>query len=152
MEQGYAMADLNTPENSEIIHASTVAHAGRAVVIRGASGAGKSGLALQLLALGSELVADDRTRIWVQDDRVMSDAPQTIQGKIEVRGVGILASPACGSTPVALVVDLDHAEAQRLPVFRYTDLLGIRLPLLHRADFVHFPAAILLYLRNGRVD
>ena len=44
-----------------MLHATTVALAGQGVLILGPSGSGKSGLALQLMAMGAELVADDRT-------------------------------------------------------------------------------------------
>ncbi|SLN52670.1 HPr kinase/phosphorylase [Roseovarius albus] len=146
------MVETMNTSPEEIIHATTVAHLGRAVMIRGRSGSGKSGLALQLLALGAELVADDRTRIWAQDSTLMSDVPETIRGQIEARGVGILAAPNRGPTRVFLIVDLDQSETKRLPQTRYDNLHGIRLPLLHRADFIHFPSAILLYLKHGRVD
>jgi len=48
---------------SEIRHATTVAVAGRGLMIEGPSGSGKSALALELMAFGAELVADDRTRV-----------------------------------------------------------------------------------------
>ena len=38
------------------IHATTVAIDGRGVMIRGGSGQGKSALALQMIAMGAELV------------------------------------------------------------------------------------------------
>ncbi|WP_120500355.1 HPr kinase/phosphorylase [Roseovarius sp. EL26] len=145
------MPDITVYSEEYTVHATTVAHSGHAVLIRGASGQGKSGLALQLLALGAELVSDDRTRIWSQGDTLMSDAPDTIRDQIEARGVGIMTSPSCGPRPVSLIVDLDHAEQDRLPKWHQDTLQGICLPVLYHADFVHFPAAILLYLKYGRV-
>jgi serine kinase of HPr protein (carbohydrate metabolism regulator) len=49
--------------NSENLHASTVAREGRAVLISGPSGSGKSDLALRMLDRGFTLVSDDRTII-----------------------------------------------------------------------------------------
>ena len=51
------MAELS----SETIHASCVAIDGRALLIEGASGDGKSDLALRLIDRGATLVSDDYT-------------------------------------------------------------------------------------------
>ncbi|MFU8834655.1 MAG: HPr kinase/phosphorylase [Roseovarius sp.] len=142
------MRGIDTVGSGVVLHASCVAIDGRAVLIRGASGRGKSGLALQLLALGADLVADDRTRLWREGARVMAQAPETIHGKIEARGMGILQMPATGPVQVALVVDLDTEATTRLPPPETAELVGIRLPLIKNAPFPYFPAAILLYLRH----
>jgi HPr kinase/phosphorylase len=134
------------------VHASCVACAGRAALIRGAAGRGKSGLALRLIALGAELVADDRTRLWRAGEQVMADAPGTIRGRIEARGMGLLRLPAAGPRALALVVDLDRDEGDRLPPLRETRLNGAALPLVHGSGHAHFPAAILLYLRYGELE
>jgi len=130
-------------------HASCVAAAGRAVLIRGAAGTGKSGLALQLVALGAGLVADDRTRLRREGPAVLADAPDSIRGLIEARGLGILRVPAIGPQPLALVVDLDRESDARLPPPMQTDIMGVPVPLLCKAHHAHFPAAILLYLQSG---
>lgn len=136
----------------KVIHASCVAHRGRAALIRGASGSGKSGLALQLMAMGAELVADDRTRIRRDGGQLMADAPAPIRNRIEARGVGILAAPACRPQPVGVIVDLDVTETLRLPADHRQSLLGVELPAIRKSDMPHFPAAILLYLAHGRID
>lgn len=137
-----------------ILHASCVAIDGRAALILGASGQGKSGLALQLMSLGAELVADDRTCLALRDGpegpMLMADAPDRLRGLIEARGVGILHGKAVGPVPVALLVDLDEAEDSRLPPDRRRDLLGLSLPVVHMVDSPAFPAAVLQYLRQGR--
>jgi len=133
-------------------HASCVAYDGRAVLILGASGRGKSALALKLMALGAQLVADDRTVLTRQDMRVMADAPPNIRGRIEARFVGILNGRPAGASPLRLIVDLDQTEIDRLPPQRSKNLMGIALPLLHNSDTSHFPAAILQYLKAGRSD
>ena len=137
----------------ETVHASCVALAGRAALILGAAGRGKSGLALRLVALGAGLVADDRTRLWRADDRVMAEAPDTIRGRIEARGFGILRlPPPAGPHPLALVIDLDQDETDRLPPPRETRIRGVTLPLVHGCGHAHFPAAILLYLKYGEFE
>lgn len=137
-----------------ILHASTVALDGAAAVILGASGRGKSSIALQIIALGAGLVADDRTCLHRVDGpdgpHVVADAPVALRGLIEARGVGILKADATGPVRVALVVDLDHCEALRLPPLRSTALIGVPLPLVHMVDSPAFPAAIVQYLKRGR--
>ena len=130
-------------------HASCVAVAGRAVLIRGATGRGKSGLALQLVALGAGLVADDRTRLRREGPAVLADAPDTIRGLIEARGLGILRVPAIGPQALALVVDLDRESEARLPPPMHADIMGVSLPLVCKSHYAHFPSAILLYLEHG---
>ena len=133
-----------------MIHATTVAWAGRAVLIRGASGTGKSALGLELMALGLRLVADDRTELAREGGRVVARCPRAIQGLIEARGVGILRAEALPEAVVELVVELGEAEAERLPPWREAVLLGVALPCLHKPLNGHFAAAIFQYLKAGR--
>lgn len=132
------------------LHATTVAVDGRAAVIRGASGAGKSALALQLMAMGGALVSDDRTLVWRDGARLLADAPPTIRGEIEARGVGILSVPAAGPQPVKLLVDLGGAPAPRLPEAQSETLLDVELPVMKGSTAAHFPAALFFYLLHGR--
>lgn len=109
---------------SETLHASTVAIDGQAVLIEGRSGAGKSDLALRLIDRGATLVSDDYTVVMRSDGQLLARAPTTIAGKIELRGLGIVAMPAIADVPVALIVRLD-AEVPRMPeprVRRIADL------------------------------
>lgn len=132
------------------LHASCVALNGRAVLISGASGTGKSALALQLLGFGARLVADDRTVVTRRGDRLWASVPQSIRGKIEARGVGILKADPLREAEIVLAVDLDREEVDRLPHPRETHILGKAIPLCLRVDAAHFAAAILQYLREGR--
>ena len=101
------------------IHATTVAIDGRGVMIRGGSGKGKSALALQMIAMGAELVADDRTDLIVQDAQVIAHPPAAIKGLIEARGVGLLTLKHSSAIPIFLIVDLDQDEPDRLPEITY---------------------------------
>lgn len=134
------------------MHATCVAQNGRGLLILGASGRGKSGLALHLIALGAELVADDRVILTQTKDAILCAPPVAISGLIEARGVGMLNAPAAGQTPLQLVVDMDQAETERLPPFR-TKAIGMHsFPLVHKSDSLHFPPALLLYLAHGRKE
>lgn len=138
-------------KDSTILHASCVAVGEKGVLITGASGSGKSSLALQLMALGARLVSDDRTVIQAQDDRLIAAAPPTIAGMIEARGIGLVHAAPTGPTPLALAIDLDEVESERLPPARYLRLESIALPCLHKVENTAWPAAIVQYLKAGRV-
>lgn len=132
------------------LHASCVAIKGRGVLILGKSGAGKSALALQLMALGAELVADDRTDLWREGEGLFAAPPAALAGLIEARGVGILQVPALQQAEIVLAVDLDQRECNRLPPLRHMMVLGTRLPLVHGAENAHLAPALLQYLRHHR--
>ena len=144
------MADNAQTSAPETVHASCVAIDGKAVLIRGASGCGKSALALRLMALGAELVADDRTELHPSGADIIARCPPAIRGMIEARFVGILTAKARDAAPVRLVIDLDRVETDRLPPKRNTEILGQTLPLLYRVEGDHFPAAVLHLLTYGR--
>ncbi len=133
-----------------IVHGSCVAVGGRAVLILGPSGTGKSTLALALMARGGLLVADDRTILAVEGGRLFADAPETLRGMIEARGVGILAADAAGRSEVTVLVDLSQDEPERLPPARERALLGVSLPLVQGPMRPHFDAVILQFLLKGR--
>lgn len=100
------------------IHASCVDIAGQGVLILGPSGSGKSDLALRLIKeFGAGLVADDRTDIAIIKGQIFASAPSSIQGMLEVRGVGIINLPFCKQSPVVLVINLvnNPKEIERLP-------------------------------------
>jgi HPr kinase/phosphorylase len=132
-----------------ILHASSVALDGRALLILGPSGSGKSGLALQLMALGAALIADDRTEVRLHDGHPTASCPAAIRGRIEARGLGLLRVEQAPPAAVALAVDLGVTETARLPQVRHMALLGTDIPLLHKVETAYFPAALLHYLRGG---
>ena len=116
--------------SSENLHASCVAIEGRAVLISGPSGSGKSDLALRLLDRGFILVSDDQTVVRRDGDRLIATAPPTIAGKLEIRGIGIVEMERADNVPVALLVELT-SEIRRLPDdSRERPILGIPLPLI----------------------
>ncbi len=133
------------------LHATAVAVDGRGLLITGASGTGKSSLALALIGLGAALVSDDQTLLERAGDKVVLDCPRPdLCGVIEVRGMGLLRAPVSVRPMLQLVVDLDADETQRLPPTRTIDLLGCVFPLVRRPEHAHFPIAVMLQLRHGR--
>jgi HPr kinase/phosphorylase len=110
-------------EAGELVYGTCVALGPYAALLRGRSGSGKSDLALRFLALAPEgdlqprLVADDQVWIVAQSDgSLIASPPETLAGKIEVRGVGIVSLPHRSTARLVLVADLVAAEeVPRMP-------------------------------------
>lgn len=116
--------------SSETMHASCVLIGDAGVLIEGASGAGKSDLALRLIDRGAQLVSDDYSFIQRQDGRLIASPPATIAGKIEVRELGIVEMPHAASAPVALLIALGEPAARLPEPGAARRLLGVEIPLL----------------------
>lgn len=121
-----------TPVPPLQIHATCVARDGAGVVLRGASGAGKSDLAFRLLGLGLRLVADDRVDLRRDGDGLVASPPSGLRGLIELRGIGIVpVADWLAEARVALAVDLvPRAAVERLPEPASIVHLGVAVPLL----------------------
>ena len=115
---------------NETIHATCVALNGRAILVGGRSGSGKSDLALRLIDRGATLVSDDYTVVTPVDGRLLASAPTNIRGKMEVRGVGILDYETVSDIQVCLFVCLD-SDVERLPAAQSSlTLAGITVPMV----------------------
>ena len=136
--------------SSETLHVSAVAISGRAILIGGRSGTGKSDLALRLIDRGAALVSDDYTYVRRVNGQALACAPATITGKIEVRGVGIVERESIADLPVALFVDLD-GRPERLPGGEERiAIAGVSIPIValeghHASAPLKVEAALLLF-------
>lgn len=134
--------------SSDRLHATTVAIDGMAVMIEGASGSGKSDLALRLIDRGAVLVSDDQTLVVRSGKTLLARAPTTIAGRIEVRGIGILAMPHVADVPVGLLVRVDGA-IERMPERRARKIAGIYVRQFAVDPFhASAPIKVELALRN----
>jgi HPr kinase/phosphorylase len=141
------------------VHASAVLVGARAVLIRGPSGSGKSKLARDLIAgargngLGfARLVGDDRVHLEAANGRLLVRPAEMLAGLLEVRGVGILWIDHEPVAVVGLVVDLNAADAERLPEpeRQRTEIEGVVLPRLAVAAGAAVLPAVLAHLISGR--
>ena len=119
------------------VHASAVLVGDRAVLIRGPSGSGKSRLAFDLILAGRTgqippaiLVGDDRVHLDTSAENLMVRPAPELAGLIEIRGLGIRRIDHASEATVGLVVDLDAADAERLPAAESlkTCILGVEIP------------------------
>ena len=122
------------------LHATAVAQwmpgvGWRAIIILGPSGAGKSDLALRLVGRGWRLVADDYVHVFTSGDALYATAPETIVGRIEARGVGVIGAPIRGVVRLVMAVDLADSAVERLPEPETRTVAGRALPLLRLAGF-----------------
>ena len=119
------------------VHASAVRVGDRAVLIRGASGAGKSRLAFDLILAGragqippAVLVGDDRVHLSASGGQLVVRPAPELAGLIEIRGLGIRRCDFAGEAVVGLVVDLSAPDAERLPPpdKLLTRISGVEIP------------------------
>lgn len=116
------------------LHATVVARRGpdgwRGLMITGPSGAGKSDLALRLIASGWSLVSDDYSLIWASGGALYARAPDTIAGRIEARGVGVIRLPRRELARLVLALDCVTGPVERLPEPGTFAIDGVAIPRL----------------------
>ena len=132
-----------------LVHATTVDISGCGVLLMGASGAGKSDLALRLIADGALLVADDQTFVEFVDGCLRASAPGHIAGLIEVRGIGLLPAPAKAATRLRLAVQLVQVAPERMPEPQTWSLPGGAGPNLPLVRLMPFEASAPHKLRHA---
>ena len=102
----------------------------RGVLILGPSGIGKSDLALRAVQAGCVLVADDYTWLWDSGGHIYGSAPETIEGKMEVRGIGVTNAPSRKLTRINLAALAQTDPVDRMPENEVTPFLGINVPTI----------------------
>jgi HPr kinase/phosphorylase len=132
-----------------LVHATTIDIAGLGVLILGETGAGKSDLALRLIADGALLVADDQTDVAVAGDALRATSPATISGLIEARGVGIVRAATKAATRLRLAVTLIVRAPERMPELRTWSLPGHTNPSIPLIELGVFEASAVEKLRRA---
>lgn len=114
---------------------------GMGVLITGASGVGKSELALELISRGSGLIADDVIDLYrIGPETIEGRCPPLLRDFLEVRGLGVLnIRTVFGEAAlrprknITLIVHLerpapDHVPVERLPLRPgHEEIMGVRV-------------------------
>ncbi len=134
------------------MHATGVAIGAAGVLIRGPSGAGKSDLALRLIDSGARLVADDLVTLARVGGCIEMRAPGRLRGRIEARGLGIVAVPFRARARLALMVDLAAPDQiERFPAPGRCTIMGVAVPRIRLAPFeASAPAKVRLAVARAK--
>lgn len=112
---------------------------GMGVLVTGASGIGKSELAIELISRGHSLVADDMVDFKREGERVVGSCPDILQDLLEVRGLGIVnvrdlygAAAIRKERTLRLIINLASIPVQNLDRVHGArsehEILGIQIP------------------------
>lgn len=102
------------------VQGTAIAIDDKGVLIVGPSGSGKSLLALQLLQsaklaqLPAYLISDDLVYLARDDAKLILNAPDRLQGQIELRGAGIISRAFKPSATLNVLVEFVD-QTERLP-------------------------------------
>lgn len=118
-------APAGTPRQS-----TCVAIGGRGVLIEGASGTGKSSLALALIDRGAVLVGDDSVMVSVTERQLIASPHPRTHGLLEVRNLGLLRFPVSAPVAIDLVIRLDPNAERFIEEAGWIELAGVNLPLV----------------------
>ena len=141
---------IKIPFNGPLImHATCVDINGSGVLIVGRSGSGKSSLAINLLALGSKLVADDQCELVKKNNRFRVSKPASLPKSIEIRGIGLVSVPTIVETSLDWVVNMDEAETERMPDLRFTEIGGYRVPTVFGKNMDELAPRIYVLVSNA---
>ncbi|MEO1562678.1 MAG: serine kinase [Pseudomonadota bacterium] len=133
------------------IHGSAVAVDGKAALILGVSGSGKSSLVAEIMSRGGTLIGDDQVVLSGVAHPIVKPAPQ-LAGLLELRGIGLVRVPFQERAPLYLCVNLDVAPDGRMPDRCTITVLGKQLPLINAQGLQNVAASVILTLRGTLVE
>ncbi len=124
------------------------------MLIEGPSASGKSTLTLALIDRGATLVSDDIVNLAREQDSLIASPAPNIEGKLEIRNVGIVEL-ATTNAPVALLITLDKNAPRFLESPDQRELAGASIPavaLFPETDALPLRAEWALRLYGKRTD
>lgn len=113
-----------------VLQYTAVAISGRAVLIGGAPGSGKSSLALALIDRGAVLIGDDGVSLEERGGRLLVSPPPHTAGLLEIRGVGLVPFPVATDVPGALLLRLDPEAPRFVEAAESESIAGCNVPSL----------------------
>lgn len=120
---------MTSQDNSSVIQGTAVAIDGRAVLMLGKPGSGKSSLALALIDRGAQLIGDDGVTLNADANKVIASPPPNIAGKLEVRNIGLVEMPTT-SAPLCLVLELVEEAPRFAEEALAREILGLAIPAI----------------------
>ena len=120
---------MATQHNPQVLQASAVSIMGQGLLLLGEPGSGKSSLALSLIDRGAILIGDDGVTITLENDWLMASPPPNIEGKMEVRNIGIIDMPVT-SAPLSLALYLCEDAPRFVENAETYELAGACIPML----------------------
>ena len=123
--------------NPKIRQASAVAIQGRALLIEGPPGSGKTTLALSLIDRGASLIGDDGVELTEREGYLVASPPPNTAGLIEIRNVGLVKRP-CVSAQVSLILTIAPDAPRYLEQAETIPISGHDIP---RIEFARYDAA-----------
>ena len=127
------------------VHGTAVALEGRGLLIVGPAGAGKSGTATEMLALGAKLVADDLVLVAQSRSGPLLQAPLHGPSAIELRGLGVVPVDRSDDVPLRGVL-LIAPSPTRVPEPQTLRVLGADIPLLRHPYGYSIAAKVVVWL------
>ena len=134
---------MEQPERVITKHGVFLDVLGAGVLLTGASGIGKSELALGLINRGHRLIADDAVNLHqTSHDTLIGKCPELLQDFLEVRGLGILnirimfgdtsIKPSKKLQLIVNIVSFDDEELKNIDrlhgMYRHCSILDIDIP------------------------
>jgi serine kinase of HPr protein (carbohydrate metabolism regulator) len=111
-----------------LMHQATcIAINGRALMIEGTPGSGKSRL---LIDRGAVLVGDDGVSLEERSGRLYASPAPATAGLLELRNLGLLTFPTLSNVRVALVIRLDPEAPRFIDIAEQIDLHRVILPMV----------------------
>lgn len=117
------------------IHGVLVRVSGVGVLLIGDSGTGKTRCALELIAAGHQLVADDVVELRIIDGKLTGNPPVCFQGIANIRSRGLVdlrlefgQDVVAGNAPIDIVIRMTNASCEKQKR-RFRDLFGFSVLL-----------------------
>ena len=108
--------------------ASCVAIKGRAVLIEGSVGIGKSSLTLALIDRGATLIGDDGVLLEARDGSLFAQPHPNTSGLMEVRNLGLVRMTVCPEARVHLILTLTADAPRYIESAGQIEIEGCQVP------------------------